>query len=488
MNGEKTRYLYDALLFIVAGALYSPSLQCGFVGDDLIYFIGNRFIESFDFMTILRSGAIGFDYLPLRDLSLALDYQLWGKNPFGFHLTNVLLFALTAVIVKHLFLDLSAFLTKPDGKSEETPAFLAALIFAVHPNHREVVYAVYNRGALLTVLFSGLACLFFLRFLQGHRGRYVYYAAAFFCYLLALSAREYSIILPIALTLMLFFDDSTKMETHLMYMIPFFVSAAIFYGLYKEYAVAAGFILPSSEPLLSEIIAKTAVAAKISLFYLIRMVTSLGVFVFDDTLPLALLSISVVGGLLYVAYTMRRRYPHLLYGMLFYLICLAPVLNFFRTLPIVSPRYSFLACIGLFFILMAVPRVRAKKYILAACVILTLSWSLLTLYKTAYWRDNVSFWETMAARDKTASAFTQLGYAYLDALQYEKALETLRKVLPPPMDPRYHAAVGNACLTLGDYQCAITSFETASALGADGSTVPLNRARQYKASGEAPTE
>ncbi len=136
------------------GSPLCPSLRYGFVGDDLIYFIGNQYIRSFDVWTILRSGAIGADYLPLRDLSFALDYLLWGENPFGFHLMNVLLFGITVVSVKHLFAKLNAFLAGPRATSAETPAFLAAFVFALHPNNREVVYAIFNRGALLTVFFQ----------------------------------------------------------------------------------------------------------------------------------------------------------------------------------------------------------------------------------------------------------------------------------------------------------------------------------------------
>jgi hypothetical protein len=76
VNLTAKRYLYDSILFIVAVSLYAPSLLCGFVGDDLIYFIGNKPIKTFDLLTILRSGAIGADYLPLRDISFAIDYQV----------------------------------------------------------------------------------------------------------------------------------------------------------------------------------------------------------------------------------------------------------------------------------------------------------------------------------------------------------------------------------------------------------------------------
>jgi hypothetical protein len=227
-----------------------------------------------------------------------------------------------------------------------------------------------------------------------------------------------------------------------------------------------------------------AVAAKIMLFYLVRMVTSLGTFTLDDSMAFALMAMMIVAGLLCAAFKVRRTYPHLLFGLLFYLICLIPVLNFFGTRPIVSPRYAFLPCVGLFFMLMAVPYEGKKKLLPKLCVVLTLTWSILTIHKTYYWKDNISFWEPMAAREKHPYTYMQLGYAYYEGKQYEKALETLRSVQPVPWDPRYHATVGRACFNLGDFACAIRSFETAMAQGAQDGTVPLDLAKVYLVTGD----
>ena len=466
MDIKEKRYWYDVLLFVVAVALYVPSLWCGFVGDDVIYFIGNQYIRSFDIRTILASGAIGADYLPLRDLSFALDYLLWGENPFGFHLMNVMLFGITVVIVKHLFTRLNARLTGTHREIAETPAFLAALVFALHPNHREVVYAVFNRGALLTAFFSILSCMLFLKFLSGTGERYRSYAAALLCYVLALLSREYSIILPMVLVLLIFFEERSKRAGQVVYTIPFFLVGTLFFFIYEQYAVAANFITPSSGPFLNESISRLAIAVKIALFYLVRMVTSLGQFIFDDSWAFAFISAVIVAGVLFAAYRVRHKFPHLLFGLLFYLFGLVPVLNFFNTFPVVSPRYSFLPCVGLFFTLLAVSYEGKKKVFLAMCVAFVLTWSLLTIHKTHYWTNNITYWEPMASRDQTPYAYMQLGYAYYDGHQYEQALEALRKVDPVPEEQRYHIVVGSACLKLGDFDCAIRSLETAMALGA----------------------
>ena len=321
--------------------------------------------------------------------------------------------------------------------------------------------------------------------MRGGVGRYRSYAAALFCYVLALMSREYCIILPMVLVLLIYFSaDRSKRVAHLVHTAPFFLAAVLFYAIYQDFAVSANFITPSQESFHAETISKMSVATKIMLFYLVRMVTGLGAFTLDDSAGFALIATLVIAGLLFAAFRVRRAYPHLLFGLLFYLICLIPVLNLFKTFPIVSPRYSFLPCIGLFFTLLAVPYEGRKRLFLPLCIVLTLAWSILTIQKTYYWKNNISFWESMTARDEHPYTYMQLGYAYYDGRQYEKAQETLRNVQPAPWDPRYHATVGGACFKLADYKCAIRSFETALSQGAGYDSVPPDLAKPNPAMGD----
>lgn len=479
----KKQHWYDVMLFVVAAALYAPSLNYGFVGDDLIYFIGNEYIKSFDVGTILKSGAIGADYLPLRDLSFALDYRLWGESPFWFHLTNVMLYGVTVVAVKHLFVDLNAFLVRPDDERADTPAFLAALLFAIHPTHRDVVCSVANRGALLTLLFCILACLSFLRYLQGTGNRYRSYAAALLFFVCALLSREYSISLPLALVLLVFFDDRARRTSKLIATTPFFITALVFYFIYKQYALSADYITSSTESLLSESFAKLGVAAKIAGFYMVRMMTFAGKFSHAESIIYALLAAGVVAGILSAAIIMRRRRPQLLFGFLFYLICLIPVLNFFKTDPVVAARYSYLPCLGLFFAFLAVPFVGRMKFVPVLCVAFTVSWSMATTYQLKYYENNITYWENIAPYAGTADVYLQLGYAYSSGGKYEKALEVLNRVQPAPEEPKYYVTVGKACYNLGDYGCAVRSLEMAMTLAPDDGSVPLNLARAHLAMG-----
>src|SRR5262245_24695396 len=113
-----------AVVFAVACAAYLPALWTGFTADD--FFILAR-VKAFDGLSHPLSyfSAIGFFeyYRPVTFLVHAADWQIWGLNAAGFHLTNVLLHATSSVLVFMLGRRL-------DGA--ET-GLVAALLFALHP-------------------------------------------------------------------------------------------------------------------------------------------------------------------------------------------------------------------------------------------------------------------------------------------------------------------------------------------------------------------
>jgi hypothetical protein len=79
------------LLAVIAAVLFGNSLGHEFVWDDHIYLLNKPVYQSFNLRRMFFSLANDLEYLPVRDLSYAIDYAIWGRNPFGFHLTNLLL-------------------------------------------------------------------------------------------------------------------------------------------------------------------------------------------------------------------------------------------------------------------------------------------------------------------------------------------------------------------------------------------------------------
>src|SRR5438552_12395329 len=108
-------------------------------------------------------------------MTLGLDYLLWGMNPVGYHLTNLLLHAANAVVffvvVRRL---LTRALPSPSerGYALAVSAGVAALVFAIHPLRVESVACATDRRDVLSGLFYLVAILLYLRSCDpGARGR-----------------------------------------------------------------------------------------------------------------------------------------------------------------------------------------------------------------------------------------------------------------------------------------------------------------------------
>ena len=139
------------ILFLVLAVffVYFNSLPNEFIFDDVPLVQNSLWITSGNFADILRS------YRPLRYISYALDYRIFGMNPAGFRLMNMIYHALSVLA---LFWALKMFgLTK-------RAAFVSALIFAVHPVNTDAVAYISGRRDVLMGLFYILSIGCFFKF------------------------------------------------------------------------------------------------------------------------------------------------------------------------------------------------------------------------------------------------------------------------------------------------------------------------------------
>ena len=207
---RKDIFLIIALTFLA----FANTLFNDFTGDAYSLFVENHFYENTgniakvftDRLVMtpanLVSGFVthsadysGFiSYRPVTALSFFFDYYLWKNNPFGYHLTNLLLHIITAVLVYILVLTVS----KP-----RNIAFLAGLLFGIHPIQAEVVNSIGYRSDSLVVLFylSTLLAYRQFRLARGSHRKTVYRLLSIVCFFLALFSKESALTLPILLVL-----------------------------------------------------------------------------------------------------------------------------------------------------------------------------------------------------------------------------------------------------------------------------------------------
>ncbi|MEW6358847.1 MAG: tetratricopeptide repeat protein [Planctomycetota bacterium] len=154
----------------------------GFVFDDYVLVVDEPAIQSLAPPSIVRifTGTFRDAYRPLRVVSYAFDYAVWGLNPVGYHLTNILLHAANCAL---LFI-----LIRLIG-GDICWAGLAALLFTVHPAVSESVAGIAGRKDLLG---ASLALASFLSYVAAARSSrpYLFYLLSLICFALAFFAKE----------------------------------------------------------------------------------------------------------------------------------------------------------------------------------------------------------------------------------------------------------------------------------------------------------
>jgi len=192
-----------AVLAGITLAVFSPTLSSGFVYDARLQILTDPFLhDPRNWWPVLTFGTLSMDVLdfnrPVNLAALMLDAAVWGREPFGYHLTSLLLHAANVVLVWAVLRQLGhGWLAQDTAAAWPTAAaLLPPLLFAVHPLVTEAVCEPTFREDLLVALFT----LAGLRLALGHRPAAAAdiprAAACVACSLLAIGSKESGIAAP----------------------------------------------------------------------------------------------------------------------------------------------------------------------------------------------------------------------------------------------------------------------------------------------------
>ena len=183
-------------LMIVAIGAFLPMFSNNFVWDDQEFIVNNpgiRFIfpisHFFRTQGLPASGAIypATGARPVTTMSLAIDYSIWRLDPFGYHLTNLLL---------HILCMIGIFLIAKNLWRNFVIGFVTAVLFALHPGHAEAVIAFLGRSDLMATLFIVGGFLIYLKE-RDAVGVYkiIFYSLSLISFALAVFSKETGLVL-----------------------------------------------------------------------------------------------------------------------------------------------------------------------------------------------------------------------------------------------------------------------------------------------------
>jgi len=407
---------------------FLPALGLGFVEwDDFANFVTNFQYRglTLEHLHWMLTSVRGGHWIPVTWVTFGLDHAIWGMEPFGYHLTNVLLHSTNAIV----FFFLARWLLRLAIPWRSTTALqagaaAAALLFGMHPLRVESVAWITERRDVLSGLFWMLAILAYLRAperSQKKAGGWKLLSLA--CYQLAVMAKSITVTLPVILLIL----DVYPLQRHregrgrLLAEKASYLPIMLFGVFMAFFAARAGGYLTSLDRLsFVERIAVTSYSlwfyvsttvAPLTLSPLYELPSSLRAAASRFIVPVVMVIVITVCALL-----LRRRWPALLAAWMAYAVMLSPVSGMLHNgSQIVADRYSYLSCLPWALLLGALVGLVADKTRAAAgrpmvwrvagvsCVAALAVLPVLTWRQLPVWRDGETLWPYTLAVDPDCS-------------------------------------------------------------------------------------
>ena len=414
------RFLLVTLLILV---VYGNTLNHGFVWDDFPVIANNPILGSlgnipkFFVMEDIAEGSTGY-YRPMTYISFTLDRAIWGVNPVGFNITNLVLHILVALI----FYRVVAALFK-----REELAFAAAIIFALHPITAETVN--FHAGGRNTLLSACFALLSLLLYLKGKK------TPALICFVVAIFSKEFALLLP---AVFLLYDRTiNKEKTRWGGYLPYLVATACYLAL-RSYSVASHANLLETARIADNfwIVPQTVVG------YLKLMAFPFGVKTMYDvntqvTWTSFIINTASVLALGAIALLFRKR-REVLFSVCLFLLFLLPVTNIFPLgTAMMADRYAYFSLFGFALALAYCICLLKKNIAIGAMVLLCIVFLAINVQRNAFWKDEVSlFTQMIKDAPLMCVGYQNLGYAYYNrgdfpaAQKYLAAAHTKKDLSP----------------------------------------------------------
>jgi Flp pilus assembly protein TadD len=492
-------WFIPVLLGTATLCVYWPATLCAFVNfDDNLYVTANPYVQSGPTLAGLKwafLNSVASNWHPLTLLSHMLDCRLYGPNPWGHHLTNIVLHVMNTMLVFILFQQMTG--------AKWRSAFVAA-VFGLHPLHVESVAWVSERKDVLSGFFGLLSLLFYVRYAQEtpriqnqkskpsvrpstHRARD--YGLALLFLTLGLMSKAMLVTWPCVMLLLdcwpLKRIQPGRVGRLLIEKIPFFVISVAVCLVTLAVQQHAG-AMATAEQLPFGWRCENAMVSYCLYLGMWFCPVHLAVFYppranWPVAVVLAAALLLVVISLL--CFRERQRRPYLVTGWFWFLGTLVPVIGLIQVGDqSLADRYMYLPSIGLLMMIVcglceltrhwrqqqvALAVAGSTVIVLCAC---------LTINQLGYWKNSETlFQHALDVTQDNYIAHNNLAAALEDRGDYDDAISHLQEAVRiKPYDAPAIFNLGLAYYSIGRYDDAIGQFQAALRLDPNNPDIYLN--------------
>lgn len=465
LNKSKLTLFIIVFLILVASCavFYSNSLRNPFIWDDDALVVKNPFLSSWAnlpraFTSDLYPGVTSGSnfYRPLQTISYMWDYHFWQLDPFGYHLSNIIL----QVLVSFLVFLFSRIILK-----DTRIAIAAAIFFALNPLHTEAVTYISGRAEMLMGIFLLSSLILFIR------GRHLYSLLAFTCGLLS---KELSVVFPLVIWAYIFFyDPSLRVPPEagrsnpLKLILPF-VIVDLIYLILRSGLLHFATIRP---PALTKypLILRVVVFPEVILTYLKLLILPVDLHM-SRTLarpagfPGIFWNCFLLGAICLLCAQVFKNYKEkrgAAFMLFWFLIFLLPQSGLLPINAFVSEHFIYLSSIGFFMLLACLLHKYLRKNLFILSVFgLALFYGMLTYARNFDWSDPLVFYSKILKYSPDSfQAHNNLGLQYEYRHDLEKAIFEYKRALeiePNLIEARSNLA--NAYFKTGRFQDALSEY------------------------------
>jgi tetratricopeptide (TPR) repeat protein len=458
------KYKWQFLLISIVFITFFNTLNNDFTNwDDPYYITDNQLIKSFSLNNIKQIFSQDFTgtYVPLSVLSFSIDYQIGGTNPFIYHFTNLLLHLSNVLLVFYFIRNLI---------SDNSKAFIVALLFGISTMQVESVAWITERKDLLYTFFYLLSLLQYIQYKKYKKYKYLFYTFGLF--ILSLFSKSQAVTLPLVLIFIdLFKNADLKNKKIWIEKIPFILLSFVF-GIIAINFTKSAF----SEGMNYTFFERLILSGNAFVIYIVKLFIPYNQSAIYSY-PFKTGEISILSILfslftliyLYLIYFFYKRNKIIFFGLLFFIINIALMLQVFPVgIAYMADRFSYLASIGLFlliadfyfYILAIFPKL--KKILFAIALIYLHLLGLNTILRNNVWADSLSLWDDTIAKNPTeATAYINRGNANKNINKFNEAnADYTKAILINPTIPDAFFARGVLYASLNKTKESINDYNS----------------------------